>query len=64
MRSRQFRLVASTLLVVFALSATPSFAARRGADPGDGFLDRIVKVIKHLVLGTLDDADTMSVPKP
>ena len=61
MRSRQFRVFASTLLVVFALSATPSFAARRGGDPDDGFLDRIVKVIKHLVLGATDE---LSIPKP
>lgn len=61
MRSRQYRLVACTLLVVFALSATPSFAARRGTDPGDGFFDRIVKVVKHLVFGTTDE---LSIPKP
>lgn len=65
MRSRQFRSVVSALLVVFALSATPSFAAR-SSDPGDGLpiFQRIVKVIKHLVFGTNDDSGTMSVPTP
>jgi hypothetical protein len=60
------RTAAAIALLLFVCSSAPSFAIerQRGGPGEDGPIDRIVRLIRHIVNPIVRAWDDLSVPKP